>query len=56
MKWLMIILTAIFTIAKLMHVITWSWWLVLLPVWIYIGLWFFILLVTLIVEAVVNDV
>ena len=32
----MIVLTAIFVMAKLMNVIAWSWWLVLLPVWIYL--------------------
>lgn len=32
------ILTIIFVIAKLMNVITWSWWLVLLPSSIIFGI------------------
>lgn len=38
MKWIVIVLTAIFTGLKLASVISWSWWLVLSPVIIYIGL------------------
>ncbi|WP_240410766.1 hypothetical protein [Limosilactobacillus vaginalis] len=37
MKWLVIILTAMFTGAKLAHVISWSWWLVFSPAIIYIA-------------------
>lgn len=49
MKWLAIVLTAIFTTAKLMSVVTWSWWLVLLPVIIYIayGIVLFIIALTI---------
>ena len=28
------ILTIVFVVLKLCHVITWSWWLVLMPIWI----------------------
>ena len=45
MKWLMIILTAMFVAAKLSGVVNWSWWLVLLPALIYIGFALLILLV-----------
>lgn len=41
MKWLAMVLTAIFIGAKLAHFINWSWWLVLAPAWIYAGLIFF---------------
>lgn len=27
-------LTIVFVVLKLCHVITWSWWLVLMPIWI----------------------
>lgn len=37
MKWLAIILTAMFTGAKLAGVIAWSWWLVFSPAIIYWG-------------------
>lgn len=36
MKWLLIGLTLIFTVFKLLNVITWSWWLVLLPGIVYV--------------------
>lgn len=39
MKWLVIILTAMFTGAKLANAISWSWWLVFSPVLIYYGFW-----------------
>lgn len=38
MKWLVVILTAIFTGLKLASVISWSWWLVWLPLLLYIGI------------------
>jgi hypothetical protein len=55
MKWLMIILTAMFVAAKLAGVVNWSWWLVLLPALIYIGFILLILLIYFIV-AVIEDV
>ena len=51
MKWLMIILTAMFVAAKLAHVITWSWWLVSLPLWIYLGLVVLIYIIVFVVEV-----
>lgn len=33
------ILTLIFVILKLTEVINWSWWLVLLPLCIWLGFW-----------------
>lgn len=41
------ILSIIFVIAKLFHVISWSWWLVLLPLWGPVALAIFIFLVVL---------
>ena len=38
MKWLAILLTIIFVIAKLLKIITWSWWLVFTPFIVYIDL------------------
>lgn len=55
MKWLMIVLTAIFVMAKLINVITWSWWLVLIPVWIYLGVYLLVFLVYFII-AMIEDV
>ena len=37
MKFLAVVLTIIFTVARIMNLITWSWWLVLSPVLIYYG-------------------
>ena len=42
------ILTIIFVIAKLFGVINWSWWLVLLPSIISVGLWVLIIVVVFI--------
>jgi len=38
MKTLVVILTAMFTGAKLAGAIKWSWWLVFTPVWVYLGI------------------
>ena len=47
MKNLLVGLTLIFTVCKLIHIINWSWWLVLTPgiIWIVILLILFILMV-----------
>ena len=50
MKWLMIILTALFTVAKLVGLITWSWWLVFLPALILVGFWLFVFIVAVVVQ------
>lgn len=55
MKWLAIVLTVIFTTAKLMNIINWSWWLVLLPACIYMGVILLILIIVFVV-AVMEDV
>lgn len=49
MKALMVILTAIFTGAKLAGAIHWSWWLVFAPVFIYCGGWALLVLISWII-------
>ena len=44
------LLTIAFIVLKLCHVIDWSWWWVLSPLWISVGLIFFLLLIILIVN------
>lgn len=46
------ILTIIFVIAKICGAITWSWWLVLLPTIINVGLTILVWLVVLIVVVI----
>lgn len=38
MQWLAAILTVLFVVAKLMGIVTWSWWLVFAPAIIYLVL------------------
>ena len=54
MKWLVIILTAMFTGAKLAHAINWSWWLVFSPVIAYYGLIITFIILAMIVCLVMN--
>lgn len=54
MKILMIILTAMFTAAKLCGAITWSWWLVLAPLLIYVGLWVLLILFAMIASFIMS--
>lgn len=42
------LLTIVFIVLKLTHVINWSWILVLLPLWVNIGLVVFIIIVAVI--------
>lgn len=41
-----------FIILKLCKVITWSWWWVLSPIWIPLGLWLIIVLIVIIIDRV----
>ena len=43
------LLTIVFIVLKLIHVITWSWWWVLSPLWIV-----FILYVVIVILAVIH--
>ena len=42
------LLTIAFIILKLCHVIDWSWWWVLSPLWISVGLIFFLLIILIV--------
>lgn len=44
------LLTIAFIVLKLCHVIDWSWWWVLSPLWISVGLIFLLSLIILIVS------
>ncbi|QHJ75030.1 hypothetical protein [Lactobacillus phage JNU_P11] len=54
MKFLAIVLTIIFAVARIMNLITWSWWLVLSPFLIYYGGILLILLVGIICGLIWN--
>ncbi|MCI1925629.1 MAG: hypothetical protein LKJ72_01230 [[Lactobacillus] timonensis] len=54
MKWLAIILTAMFTGAKLAGAIAWSWWLVMLPAIIVFGGPAVMVVLLLIIGAVIS--
>lgn len=54
MKFLAIILTIIFAIARIIGFITWSWWLVLSPALIYCAVWLLVLLIYIIVALIMN--
>ena len=41
------VLLLVFIILKLCKIINWSWWWVLSPMWIPIGLWLILLIVTI---------
>ena len=54
MKFLAIVLTIIFAIARIMGLIGWSWWLVLSPALIYCAIWLVVLLIYIIVALVMK--
>ena len=43
------LLTIVFIVLKLTNYITWSWWWVLSPIWISLGITIFILLIILVI-------
>lgn len=45
------LLTIAFIVLKLCHVIDWSWWWVLSPLWISVGLTIILLLIILILSV-----
>lgn len=51
-KNMLLMLLGVFVIAKLFGMVTWSWWLVFLPAFIYLGLLVTVLLVVGIVTAI----
>lgn len=53
-KFLAIVLTIIFAIARIMGLIGWSWWLVLSPALIYCAVWLLVLLIAIIIALVMN--
>ncbi|MEN2515940.1 hypothetical protein AADG60_05585 [Lactobacillus johnsonii] len=54
MKFLAIVLTIIFAIARIMGLIAWSWWLVLSPALIYFGFILLVILITTIACIIAN--
>lgn len=48
---LAVLLTVVFVTLKLCNVITWSWWWVISPVWIYATIW----LLLVIIVAIFTD-
>lgn len=44
-------LTIAFIVLKLCNVIDWSWWLVLLPILIPIGIWLLIIILKIVYEV-----
>jgi membrane protein YdbS with pleckstrin-like domain len=48
------IVAVVFVILKLTHVIDWSWWWVLSPIWISLGIVLVILLFALIIAGLSN--
>lgn len=48
------LLTVLFVALKLLKIIAWSWWWVLSPIWIPLGLGVVILLIALAIAALVE--
>ena len=46
------ILTIVFVVLKLTHLINWSWWWVLSPIWIPFGLGIALVILAIIVAAI----
>ena len=48
------LLTVAFIVLKLTHVIDWSWWWVLSPLWITFAIWLIIVLVVFVIAALMD--
>lgn len=51
--WLAVLLTVVFVVLKLVGTIAWSWWLVFLPLIIYVALDILAIIVLIIVTIIV---
>lgn len=51
---LLIVLLVVFLVLKLTHLIYWSWWWVLSPLWIPIGLYVVVLFVMLVIDTIMR--
>lgn len=49
------VLLVVFVVLKLVDVISWSWWVVLIPLWINLALIIIALLVVIAVSVVTRD-
>ncbi len=47
-------LTILFIAFKLTSIINWSWWWVLSPIWISIGIWFVILFFAFVIMLIIR--
>lgn len=52
--WLAVWLTVVFVVLKLVGTITWSWWLVVLPLIIYVALDILAIIVLIVVVIIVS--
>jgi hypothetical protein len=52
---LAVLLTVAFVVLKLCNVITWSWWWVISPIWIYAGLSILIIVIAAFIAAISDD-
>jgi len=50
------LLTILFIGLKLGHVIDWSWWWVVSPIWLSIGFYLSVIIIVLIVRLVISSV
>lgn len=49
-----VLVTAIFIILKLFHIISWSWWWVFSPIWICVALTFAVYMITFSALAILS--
>ena len=48
------LLTIVFIVLKLLNIINWSWWWVLAPLWLPVGIFLIIALIFIIIGCVMN--
>lgn len=48
------LLTIVFIVLKLLNIIDWSWWWVLAPLWLPVGIFLIIALIFIIIGCVMN--
>lgn len=49
------LLTVAFVVLKLCNVIEWSWWWVISPIWIYVGLSILLIVIVAFIDAISDD-
>lgn len=48
LDWLLVLLQVVFIVLKVCNIVAWSWWLVFIPVYVFVGIFIIALILSII--------